>query len=82
MNSSFDGKPDGSESTVVARGLAANTENSKLNVNLWRNSQDRSWSVEINGTRHECITFEKVKQLVAQALNDSKKLSLKPPPTQ
>jgi hypothetical protein len=81
MNSSFDGKPDGSES-VLARGLAANTQTSKLNVNLWRNSLDRSWSVEINGTRHEFITFEKVKKLVAQALSDSKKMSLRPRPTQ
>jgi hypothetical protein len=81
MNSSFDGKPDGSKSTMLARGLAANIETSKLNVNLWRNSQDR-WSVEINGTRHECITFEKVKKLVAQALSDSKKMSLRPRPTQ
>jgi hypothetical protein len=82
MNFSFDGKPDGSESTVLARGLLANLQTRELRINLWRNSQDRSWSVEINATHHKFITFDEVRQLVAQALNDSKQLSSIPPPKQ
>jgi hypothetical protein len=46
---------------------------SELKIQLSRNSADQNWSVEINNRRHCLIPFETVKQLVDQAISDSKK---------
>jgi hypothetical protein len=45
----------------------------ELKIQIWRNSGDQNWSLEINNKRYCAIPFEVVKQLVAQALRDSKK---------
>jgi hypothetical protein len=46
---------------------------SELKIQVWRNSADQDWSLEINNKRYSSIPFEIVKQLVAQALSDSGK---------
>jgi hypothetical protein len=46
---------------------------SELEIQVWRNSADQDWSVEINNKRYASIPFEVVKQRVAQALKDAKK---------
>jgi hypothetical protein len=46
---------------------------SELKIQIWRNSGDQNWSLELNKKRYCSIPFEIVKQLVAQALRDSKK---------
>jgi uncharacterized protein (UPF0210 family) len=46
---------------------------SELKIQLSRNPVEQNWSVEINNKRYCLIPFEIVKQLVDQALSDSKK---------
>jgi hypothetical protein len=38
---------------------------------LWRNEQEKDWSVEINGDRHEAVTIEGVQELVYRAVLDA-----------
>jgi hypothetical protein len=38
---------------------------------LWRNDQEKDWSVEINGERHEAVTIEWVQELVYRAVLDA-----------
>jgi hypothetical protein len=45
----------------------------ELKIQVWRNSADQDWSLEINNKCYSSIPFEIVKQLVAQALSDSRK---------
>jgi hypothetical protein len=45
----------------------------ELKIQVWRNSADQDWSVEINNKRYSSMPFELVKQRVAQALKDAKK---------
>jgi hypothetical protein len=46
---------------------------SELKIQIWRNPIEQNWSLGINNKRYSSIPFEIVKQLVAQALSDSKK---------
>jgi hypothetical protein len=45
-----------------------------LKVQLWRNSVERNWSVQVNGKRYDCVTLPFVRQLVKQGLADAKKV--------
>jgi hypothetical protein len=49
---------------------------------LWRNDQEKNWSVEINGERHEAVTIEWVQELVYRAVLDAEDslLTTKRPP--
>jgi hypothetical protein len=38
---------------------------------LWRNEEDKDWTVEINGERHEAVTIEWVQELVYRAVLDA-----------
>jgi hypothetical protein len=40
-------------------------------VRLWRNEQDKNWSAEINGERHDAVTIEWVHELVYRAVLDA-----------
>ena len=75
MGHSFDYvRTDRAKPGVVTQSLTRNTTLwRELNIKLWRNSWDHSWSVEIYNKRYESETFESVKQLVARALSDAKK---------
>jgi hypothetical protein len=44
-----------------------------LKIQVWRNSADQDWSVEINNKRYSSIPFQTVQERVAQALKDAKK---------
>ena len=46
---------------------------SELKIQVWRNSADQDWSLEINNKRYSSIPFESVRQLVAHAISDSRK---------
>jgi hypothetical protein len=50
---------------------------------LFRNEQQKNWSVEINSERHEAVTIEWVHELVHRAVLDAEDLLLqiarKPP---
>jgi len=38
---------------------------------LWRNEQEKNWTVEINGERHEAVTIEWVHELLYRAVLDA-----------
>jgi hypothetical protein len=38
---------------------------------LWRNAEEKNWSMEINGERHEAVTIEWVQELVYRAVLDA-----------
>jgi hypothetical protein len=40
-------------------------------LKLWRNEQEKDWTLEINGVRHEAITIEWVQELAYRALLDA-----------
>ena len=48
-------------------------------VKLWRNEQNKDWSVEINGERHEAVAIEWVHELVYRAVLDAEDLLLNVP---
>ena len=43
-------------------------------VKLLRNEQDKNWTAEINGERHEAVAIEWVHELVYRALLDAEEL--------
>jgi hypothetical protein len=45
----------------------------KLKIQLWRNSAERNWSVQVNDKRYDSVTLIFVQQLVAQRLANAKK---------
>ena len=52
-------------------------------LKLWRNEQEKDWTVEINGERHEAVTIEWVQELAYRAVldaEDSLLEALKKPP--
>jgi hypothetical protein len=40
----------------------------EINIKLWRNSESQSWTIEINGLRHEHVNTEILESLVEAAL--------------
>jgi hypothetical protein len=40
-------------------------------LKLWRNRQEKDWTVEINGERHQAVTIEWVQELAYRALLDA-----------
>ena len=46
---------------------------------LWRNEQDKNWSVEINGERHDAVAIEWVHELVYRAVLDAEDSLLQTP---
>jgi len=38
---------------------------------LWRNEEDKDWTLEINGERHEAVTIEWVQELVYRTVLDA-----------
>lgn len=40
-------------------------------LKLWRNKQEKDWTVEINGERHEAVTIEWVQELTYRAVLDA-----------
>jgi hypothetical protein len=43
----------------------------EINIKIWRNEQDKNWTVEVNGTRFEGVTMEQIKALFYDALLDA-----------
>jgi hypothetical protein len=43
----------------------------EITVKLWRNEQNKDWTVEINGERHKAVTIEWVHELVYRAVLDA-----------
>lgn len=54
----------------------------EIAVKIWRNEQEKNWTVEINGERHEGVTIEWVHELVYCAVLDAEDslLDIKKPP--
>jgi hypothetical protein len=50
----------------------------KLIIQLWRNSAERNWSVQVDDERHDFVTLMFVQQFVAQRLADAKKALMEP----
>jgi hypothetical protein len=50
----------------------------KLIIQLWRNSAERNWSVQVDDKRHDFVTLMFVQQFVAQRLADAKKALMEP----
>ena len=44
---------------------------------LWRNEQEKNWTAEINGQRHEGVTIEWIHELVSRALLDAEESLIK-----
>jgi hypothetical protein len=51
---------------------------------LWRNEQEKNWTVEINGERYEAVAIEWIHELVYRALLDAEEslIPLKKDPPQ
>ena len=47
-------------------------------VKLFRNEQEKNWTAEINGKRHEAVTIEWIHELVHDALLDAEESLLEP----
>jgi hypothetical protein len=43
----------------------------EIRVQLWRNEQEKNWTVEINGERFEKVAIEWIHELVHRALLDA-----------
>jgi hypothetical protein len=39
-----------------------------LDIKLWRNAHEETWSLTINGKSYECTSIEAVKELVLRAV--------------
>jgi hypothetical protein len=50
----------------------------KLMIQLWRNSAERNWSVQVDDKRHDFVTLMFLQQFVAQRLADAKKALMEP----
>lgn len=50
----------------------------QLTIQLWRNSAEHNWSVQVNDERCDFIALKSVEQFVAQGLADAKKSLLEP----
>jgi len=50
----------------------------QLIIQLWRNSAENNWSVQVNDKRYDFIALRCVEQFVAQGLTDAKKSLLEP----
>jgi hypothetical protein len=44
----------------------------QLNIKLWRDKEEDTWSVEINGRLYKSLTITLIEELVAQALANTK----------
>ncbi len=43
----------------------------EINIKMWRNRQDNSWTAEINRKRHERVPIEWIQELVQRAVLDA-----------
>jgi hypothetical protein len=50
----------------------------KLMIQLWRNSAERNWSIQVDDKRHDFVTLMFVRQFVTQRLVDAKKALMEP----
>jgi hypothetical protein len=45
----------------------------KLSIQLWRNSAERNWTIQVDSQRHDFVTPMFLQQFVAKRLADLKK---------
>jgi hypothetical protein len=43
----------------------------EIRIKLWRNQQEKNWTMEINGQRHEAVAIEWIHAHVYDALLDA-----------
>jgi len=45
----------------------------KFTIQLWRNSAERNWTIQVNDKHHDFVTSTFIQQFVAERLADLKK---------
>ncbi len=43
----------------------------EINIKIWRNDQEKTWTLELNGARYEGVVIEWIHEIVYRALLDA-----------